>query len=269
MTRNRRSFISFIGIVGALLAGCASTVTAPSAQVRQILAPSGKLRVGFYPGSPTSIIGNPASGQAKGVGFDLGGEMARRLGVPFEPVVFPKNADVLAAVKSGRVDVAFTNATAARAKDMDFSPPFLEVEKGFLVPPGSPMSRHADVDRPGSRVGVSQGSSTERELAGGFKHAVMVGTPTLKSAIEMLAAGKLDAFATNKAILFEMSDDLPGSRVLDGRWGLEHFAVAIPKGREQAAAFVRQFAADMKSEGLVTQAVQRVGLRGTVKTDSR
>lgn len=269
MVKIRRSMIGLMALAGALLAGCASTVVAPLAEVRQILAPSGKLRVGFYPGSPTSIIGNPASGQAKGVGFDLGGELARRLGVPFEPVVFPKNADVLAAVKSGQVDVTFTNATAARAKDMDFSPAFLEVEKGFLVPPGSPMSKHADVDRPGSRVGVSQGSSTERELAGEFKHAVMVRTPTLKNAIEMLAAGKLDAFATNKAILFEMSDGLPGSRVLDGRWGLEQFAVAIPKGRDQAADYVRQFVADIKSEGLVTRAVQRVGLRGTVKTDSR
>jgi len=269
MTRSYRSFISFLAIIGALLAGCAGTVTAPSAEVRQILAPSGKLRVGLYPGSPTSIIGDPASGQARGVGFDLGGELARRLGVPFEPVVFPKNAEVLAAVKSGRVDVVFTNATAARAKDMDFSQPFLDVEKGFLVPPGSAMAKDADVDRAGSRVGVSQGSSTERELAGHFKQAVMVRTPTLKTAVEMLRDGKLDAFATNKAILYAMSDQLPGSRVLDGHWGLEHFAAAIPKGREAAAAYVRQFVADMGSEGRVAQAVQRVGLRGTVMPAAR
>lgn len=267
MTRNYRFLISLIAIFGALLTGCASSVAVPSAQVQQVLAPSGKLRVGLYPGSPTSIIGDPASGQAKGVGFELGMEMAKQLGVPFEPVLFQKNADVLAAVKSGRVDMAFTNATAARAHDMDFSLPLLEIEKGFLVPPGSSMLKNADVDRPGSRVGVSQGSSTQRELAGEFKHAVMLPIPTLKHAIELMATGKLDAFATNKAILFKMSDELPGSRVLGGHWGLEHIALAIPKGQEPAAAFVRQFAADMKSLGLVTQSVQRVGLRGSVQAD--
>jgi polar amino acid transport system substrate-binding protein len=47
----------------------------------------------------------------------------------------------------------------------------------------------------------------------------------------MLSQGRLNAFATNKAILFEMSDSLPGSRVLDGRWGVEHLAIAIPKNR--------------------------------------
>lgn len=42
----------------------------------------------------------------------------------------------------------------------------------------------------------------------------------------------MDAFATNKAILFAMQDTLPGARILDGRWGLEHMAIAIPKGRK-------------------------------------
>ena len=46
---------------------------------------------------------------------------------------------------------------------------------------------------------------------------------------------QLDAFATNKPILFEMSDGIPGSRILDGRWGVEHVAVAIPRGREIGA----------------------------------
>ena len=254
-------------LAAALCSGCTSAPLAPA--MAQVLAPSGKLRVGLYPGSPTSLIGDPASGSAKGLGFELGAELARRLGVPFEPVVFPKNADVLAAVKSGQVDASFTNETAERMQDMDFSPTLLEVEKGYLVPAASSMATQADVDRPGTRIGVSQGSSTERELAGEFRHAVMVRTPTLKSAIAMLASGQLEAFATNKAVLFEMSDDLPGARVLDGHWGLEHFAIALPKGRAQAAPYLQRFVADMKAQGRVTQAVQRVGLRGTVPPDGR
>ncbi len=256
-----------MALVAALTAGCTSAPLAPS--MAQVLAPSGKLRVGLYPGSPTSLIGDPASGTAKGLGFDLGAEMARRLGVPFEPVVFLKNADVLTAVKSGQVDASFTNETPERLQDMDFSSTLLEVEKGYLVPAASSMATQADVDRPGTRIGVSQGSSTERELAGEFQHALMVRTPTLKSAIAMLASGQLEAFATNKAILFEMSDDLPGARVLDGHWGLEHFAIALPKGRAQAAPWLQRFVADMKAQARVTQAVQRVGLRGTVAPAAR
>lgn len=259
----RRGLLASVALFAALLAGCVSAPSAPAAA--RLLAPSGKLRVGLYPGSPSSLIGDPASGQAKGLGYDLGAEMARRLGVVFEPVVFAKNADLLAALKLGQVDVSFTNATPERAKDLDFSPTLLEVEKGYLVPAASPVSTQSDLDRAGTRIGVSQGSSTERELSGQFKQAVVLRTPTLKIAIEMLATGKLEAFATNKAILFEMSDELPGSRVLAGHWGLEHFAVATPQGREQAAPWLQRFVADVKAQGLVAQAVQRVGLRGTTE----
>jgi hypothetical protein len=41
----------------------------------------------------------------------------------------------------------------------------------------------------------------------------------------MLCDGRIDAFATNKGILFEMADELPEARVLDGRWGAESLAI--------------------------------------------
>ena len=265
MARIRHSIIPVIAIIAQLFAGCATTAPAPSPEQRQVLAPSGRLRVGLYPGSPTSIIGDPASPDTKGVAFDLGRELARRLGVPFEPVVFPKNAEVLEALKSGQVDVAFTNATPARAKDIDFTQPYLEVEQGYLVPAGSPIAALSDIDRPGIRVGVSVGSSSQAVLSRQFKNAVIVMAPTLKDASEMLSRNQLDAFATNKAILFELSDSLPGSRVLAGRWGLEHFSAGIPKGRDLGMPYMRKFVEDAQSGGHVQSAVDRAGIRGTVK----
>ncbi len=259
-----RPAVPVIVVLALLLAGCADVATR-SADVQRVLAPTGKLRVGVYRGSPTSIVQDPATGEPKGVGYDLGKEMARRLGVPFEPVVFARNADVLQAVRKAEVDVTFTNATPARAKDMDFAPPYLGVEQGYLVPPASRITSMAEVDRAGVRVGVSEGSTSEATLSKEFKHATIVRAPTLKAAVEMLRSGKLDAFATNKAILFELSDELPGSRVLPGRWGLEHFAAGIPKGREAGMPFVRKFTEEAKAEGVVRAAVQRAGIRGTVE----
>ena len=81
----------------------------------------------------------------------------------------------------------------------------------------------------------------------------------------MLRRGELDAYATNKAILFEMSDSLPGARILDGNWGLEHMAIAIPKGREQGLPFVARFVQEVQASGLLGQLQQQAGLRGAAK----
>ena len=79
----------------------------------------------------------------------------------------------------------------------------------------------------------------------------------------MLEKRSIDAFATNKVLLFEMSDGLQGSRVLEGQWGVEQWAFAIPKGREVGMEFLRTFAEDAVATGLVKRASDRAGLRGT------
>jgi polar amino acid transport system substrate-binding protein len=255
------------GMIAQAPNGRANTVAQIAPDVRQALAPGGTLRVGVYPGSPTSMIRDRASGETNGLAYELGQEFARRLNIPFEPVEFTQIADVLDALKRGAVDFTVTNASPARAKDVDFTAPILGVELGYLVPPRSSIATLADVDRPGVRVGVTAGGSSHATLQREFKHATVVPSPSVTAAVEMLADGRVDAYATNKAILFEMSDQSPGSRVLDGRWGIEVFAMGIPKGREVAMPAVRRFADEARSQGLVKRAVERAGLRGTVNVE--
>jgi polar amino acid transport system substrate-binding protein len=80
----------------------------------------------------------------------------------------------------------------------------------------------------------------------------------------MLQRREIDAFATNKAILFGRADGLPGARVLEGRWGLERLAIAVPKGRDAARGYRERFAADVTADGTVQRAADRAGLRGAV-----
>jgi polar amino acid transport system substrate-binding protein len=266
MAGRRQIIVAVLTVAAALFAGSA---LAADPAIRQILAPSGALRVALYTGTPTSILPDPRDGGPKGVGYDLGKELASRLGVPFEPVVFSKNAEVLEAVKTGKADIALTNATAARAKEMDFGPPVFEVELGYLVPKGSALTALAEVDAAGMRVGVTAGSSSDATLSRDLKNAEIVRATNFDAAIEMLSAGSLNAYATNKASLFEMSEKLPGSRVLDGRWGVERFAIGTPKGRDGGMAFIRRFTEAAKSEGLVKAAIMRAGLRGAMTSETQ
>ena len=238
---------------------------AVSAEVRQALAPSGVLRVGVYPGSPTSWVKDPKTGESVGIALDLGKGLAKRLDVPVQVVEFDRVAQVLDALKDGKVDMTFTNATAVRAKDMDFTEPLVRLELGFLVIGASPLQSLNEIDQAGMRVGVSQGSSSQGVLTQRFKWAKVVPAESLAKAQTMLNTLQIDAFATNKGILFEMSDALPGSRVLSGRWGLENLAIAIPKGREVGRPFVDNFAKEVTRTGELDKAVQRSGLRGTAR----
>jgi polar amino acid transport system substrate-binding protein len=247
-----------------LLAACAAVATAPP-EVRQSLAPTGKLRVGVYVDSPISLLKDSVTGESKGVAHDTGREVARRLGVAYEVVEYPRVAEVLDALKAGKVDITVTNATAVRAKDVDFTAPLLLLELGYLVPAGSAINSIDELDRPGKRIGVTQGSTSQGTLPRLLKSATVVPAASIKVAIDMMARREVDAFATNKANLFQISDALPGSRVLAGQWGVEHLAISIPKGRDAGMAWLQGFVVEAKSEGFVARAIERAGLRGTVR----
>jgi polar amino acid transport system substrate-binding protein len=230
----------------------------------KLLAPTGTLRVGIYPGSPTSMVLD-AAGQAHGLSYDLGADLAKRLGVPIDYVRFQRVADIVTAIHDGQVDFTVTNATPARANDVSFSQPVLSIELGFLVPTNSVIGTVTDIDRPGVKIGVTKGSTSERTLPQKFKSAIIVPAEGLKAAVAMFARGEIDLYATNKPTLFEMSDQMQGARILDGNWGLEHMAIAIPKGREGALPLVNGFVHEEQSSGALEAIQKQAGLRGAVK----
>lgn len=250
--------------VGIHLVGCAGMSDKPSQEVIQALAPTGKLRVGLYVGGPTSIMPGSTTMDSRGVGFDLGKAIAQRLDVPFEPVIYKTPGGVIGGLKQSEWDISFLGLSPERDSILSFTAPFLMVEHGYLVPNGSPISAIEQVDRPGVRIGTPQGGSVNATLARILKNARVIPGPSLAAAADMLSSGKVDAFAANKANLFEVSDKLPGSKVLSGRIGADEIAIAVPKGREAGMPYLQKFIQDANFEGLIKAAVQRAGLRGAV-----
>ena len=207
----RRMLTAWLPII-AILAGCAATAPAPDAATLAALVPTGTLRVGVYAGSPTSMVTLGNSGEKAGLAHDLGLALGAQLGVPVRLVEFARIAQVIDALKTGAVDFTFTNASESRARDVDFTPTLLRLELGYLALPDSPVQTLADVDQPGRRIGVSQGSTSQGVLSRQFKHASLVSAASLTQAQDLLRQHAIDAFATNKGILFELSDALPGAR---------------------------------------------------------
>jgi polar amino acid transport system substrate-binding protein len=146
-----------------------------------------------------------------------------------------------------------------------FSQNLLTIELGYLVSATSPIASVADIQKPGLRIGVTQSSTSQGTIPKLLPNAIVVPAENYKRGIEMLEHGEIDTYATNKPTLFEMSDQMPGSRILDGRWGEEHLAVAIPKGHEAALEYIQHFVQEVQTSGLVAKSAEQAGLRGAVK----
>lgn len=252
------------GVVGLFIGGCAGMQPGASSETKAAVAPAGKLRVAFL-SAPIYAIKDSATGELKGVAIDLGKELARRVGVPFDSVVYPNPPALIGGAKSGAWDVALMGINAERAAAMDFSAPYMEVEQGYLVRAGVSIATASDVDKAGIRIGVLEKSVADLYVSRTLKNAVLVRIKSLAENYALLDTGKADVIAGTKTALFAGAASRPGSRVLDGRILVEPVGMGVPKGRNAAAAvYVGKFVEEAKAEGLVKSAIERARLRGVV-----
>ena len=237
------------------------TQDAAAAAARKELTPKGRLRVGVNLGNFLLVSKQTADGVG-GIVPDLAQELARRLGTTAELVLYPQAGPVADAAKAGAWDVAFIGAEPQRASEIDFTEPYIEIEATYLVLAGSPIRTIADVDRKGVRVAVASRSAYDLWLVRNIKHAELVRAEGIEGSYQLFVREKLDVLAGLKPRLLQDREKLPGSRILEGRFTAVQQAIGTPKGRRAAAAYLRDFAKDIKSSGLVAQLIARHDVKG-------
>jgi polar amino acid transport system substrate-binding protein len=230
--------------------------------MKKEIAPSGTLRVGLNYQNFLLINGDGPDGQPRGIAPDLGRELGKRLGLPIQWVKFDAAGKLFDGVKGGACDVGFLGAEPQRANEIDFTEAYLEIPVTFLVPPGSPIKSISDVDRKGVRVVVSERSAYDLYLSRNLKQATLVRVQGIPASYDAFVAQKYEALGGLKPRLVEDQAKLPSSRILDGQITGVQQAIAAPKGREAAAKYLREFAADIKKSGLVAKAIADNGVKG-------
>ena len=249
---------------GLALASCAMQTTTPAtgpvtAELRKEFAPTGVLRSGTNFGNPVIAQKDPAGGDPRGPGPELARELAKRLGVPVQYVVYDTAGKMADAARAGAWDVAFLAVDPARARDIAFSAPYVLIEGTYLVRKDSPLERIEDFDRKGLRIAVALKSAYDLYLTREIKQAELVRFPTSQAAIDAFVAGKTDVAAGVKQPLAATARKDPGLRVIDGAFMSIGQASGVPRERQNAARYLRAFIEEMKASGFVKRALERSG----------
>ncbi len=247
-----------------LLLAWGATASGQSPEARSQLAPSGRLRVAINYGNPVLATKDPQSGELRGVTVEISRELGRRLGVPVELVGYATVAQLMAGSRADEWDVAFLAADPARAGDVAFTAPYMEVEVTYLVPASSHLRTVAEVDRARVRIAVQEKNAADLFLSKTLKHASLVRAADEAGAFGLLQAGSAQALASNKQRLLSAAELNPGYRVLEGRFTAIQHAIGVPAGRSAAAAYLRGVVEQMKALGFVTRVLEEAGVRGVV-----
>ena len=259
----RASVWASIALALIIVSGCVSAPSVPPA-ARAELTTTGKLRVGLILSNQVLVTKDPSSGELRGVTVNLGKALAQRLGVPFEPVEYTNPGAIVKSFGTNEWDIAFLAFDPARAKEVDFSPPYMEVDNTYVVTANSKVETVECADQSGVTIAVPERSAPDLFLSRNLKLAKVLRVPGgSEAAIEALTSGKADAYAENAHMLSLYSDRIPGSRVLEGRYTVIQHAVATPKGKSAASEYIKGFIEEAKADGTIAEAVRAAGLRRT------
>jgi polar amino acid transport system substrate-binding protein len=245
-------------LAGALVA---SGAAAQENMAVKELIPAGKLRVGvvFAPAASPFFVVKEANGEPRGVTVDLALELGRRLDVPVEFMVVPNSGLVTDATESGAIDVAFMPVDEERKQRVDFGPAYFMIESTYLATATSGIRTVAEVDRPNVRVVGIANTTTIRAAGRSLKNASISAAASVDEAMAMLRSGKADAFALSRDSLPPFVAQLPGSRIVEGGFQQTGIAIAVPKNRPNALAYVTAFMESAKASGVVRRALDRAG----------
>uniref|UniRef100_UPI00333E5E87 ABC transporter substrate-binding protein n=1 Tax=Castellaniella defragrans TaxID=75697 RepID=UPI00333E5E87 len=227
------------------------------------IAPTGTLRASINLGNPLLARRDAGTGEISGVSVDLAQELARELGVPLELIVFDKAIKSVEAVTGLTADIGFFAIDPKRGEGISFTAPYVLIEGAYLVRADSPLRENAEVDQPGHRVVVGQGSAYDLYLSRHLTQAEIVRVENSQRVVDHFLAGGQEVAAGVRQQLLADAERVGGMRLLPGRFMVIEQAMGLPKARPaQAADALAGFVERCKASGFVARALARHGIQG-------
>lgn len=249
-----RFALACLAAAGFAAAGFAANAADPGCAS---LTPTGKLRAGV----------NKSNALLAPIAEDVPNELARRLGVPIDFVMYATPGHVADAAAKNEWDVAFIAIEESRAKAIAFSPALTEIDVTYAVDRDSRLKIVADVDSPGVRIGAAEKSAYEIFLSKALREATVVKTKQLEGAIEAYRAGQVRVIAGLRPALVAALSRQPELRILDGRFMALQHGLGVPRDRGPGAeACVKSAMEAMIAEGFVAKSIERHGVKGVAAT---
>jgi polar amino acid transport system substrate-binding protein len=229
------------------------------------IAPTGTLRAGINLANTYLVTDKTSNGDPDGVSPNIARAIADKLGVnlAYVPCITPGGtADT---IRDQTCDIVMIADEPARGEFINFTNAYVEIEATYIVPAGSTCQTVGDVDKTGARVAVSGTSAYDLYLTRTLKNAKLHRAEGLPAAVDLFTSDNLEALAGLRPALIENLRDLPGCRILNGRYMSVQQAIGTQHGNLATIDFLQEFVLRAKESGLILDLLNRHGVNGELQ----
>jgi ABC-type amino acid transport substrate-binding protein len=231
----------------------ASTAAAQQTQSRLFdITKAHKLKVCVYPLYYAISFRDPKTNTLNGLDIDLAKELAKELDSELE-FVESGFGTFIADLQAGKCQIGMfaLGATLKRAQAVEFSKPYLYASVYGVSRKGSKVKTWADIDKPGTKVGVLLGSYIDTFMKSYLKKATLVQVQPPSTRESELSAGRVDVIMVDNPTLLRVKNEFDWAITLDPGIKLAPtpMSYAVPQGDQIWLNFVNQFVDTIKLDG--------------------
>jgi polar amino acid transport system substrate-binding protein len=255
----RRTMMGTLLGTALLLSARGARTQSASADAALSLAPTGRLRIAINYGNAVLARRDAQTGKLSGVSVDIAEELGRRMALPLTLVPFDAAGKVSVAAAQDVWDVAFLAADPERAREIEFTPPYVVINGTYVVRKDSVLNTPDDIDREGVRIAVSGQSIYDLFLARTLKHAKIVRAGSPPQAAALFQSDHLEACAGVEAAMQQLLTTDQALRMIARPFMQIQQAMGTPVGRSAGAKYLTAFVENIKADGFVQKSLTHNG----------
>ncbi len=232
------------------------------------LAASGVLRAGINMSNFLLVTNTSAEGIPEGVSPDIAHELASALGVVAELKPYVGPGELADGIANDEWDIGNIAAEAERAKTIQFSIPYCEIQATYLLRPDSAIQTLADVDVPEHRIVVKQRSAYDLWLSENIQHAKIIRTDNVDTAFDEFVKDEMAVLAGLRPKLIEQQAQLNGSVLMDESFTAVQQSIGCAKGKPEATQFINAKITQWITSGFIQGLIDKHGVTGKLSVAS-
>ena len=225
--------------------------------IREALVPTGSLRAGLNLSNFLLVSGQLADGTPDGVSPDLARQIAKRLDVPCEFVLFDDPGRLADAAEDNLWDIGNIAFEPDRTRLIHFSKPYVLIDANFLVHKSSPFTRNDEIDQAGIKIAVFHRSAYDLWLTDNLQNASCVPAASITQSHEIFYRGEVDVLASLKPKLLSELHTNENYRIIEPRFTAIKQSVGIKKSDPVVMQFLNELIDDLLKDGFFSKSLKK------------
>ncbi len=221
------------------------------------LAPSGVLRVGLNMSNFLLVNGKDISGQPSGVSPDIGKKLAKELNLKCKLVQFQKPGLLADEVNNDQWDIGNIASEKKRAKLIDFTNPYVNIDANFMVTDDHELKTNKDFDLSAMKIGVVDRSAYDLWLTENFQNAKIIRVDTFENSYQLFRNKKVNILAGLKPKLLEIIKNEKKFKIMSNPFTFIKQSIGIKKNNPEILEFLNKFILTLIKEGYIENLLKK------------